>query len=248
MNSEPNSIPDAMPKAGANRFVSTQWNVVAEAANGNRDSLEHLCRDYWKPLYWHVRRMGYAEDDARDLTQSFFLKLVDRGVVGLADPDRGRFRTFLLTSLRRFVINEWRRERTVRRGGRLTTVRFDFDSVDQCWRDEPRHNVTPDALFEKQWAYQLIENALTTLQQKYEGQGKADKFDRMLPFVTPQSPALDYHDLAVACNSTVAAVKMAVSRFRGEFGQHIRDQLRATVPNDADVDDELRLLLQALSA
>jgi len=227
------------------RFLSTHWSVVTSAAGGSRQALEDLCHAYWEPLYCYVRRMGYNSTDAQDLTQGFFARLLERPLIQLAHPLRGRFRTFLLTAFRRFVINEWKRETTVRRGGRHRVLAVDFQSTDARISQEPSHNLTPDMLFERRWAIQVLENALGALDAQQRAAGKAELWERVAPYLTLRDDVPGYRTTAAQCGATPGSLKMAVSRLRKGLAALIRQEIRKTVGRDQDVDDELRNLFAA---
>jgi RNA polymerase sigma factor (sigma-70 family) len=230
------------------RFKTTHWSLVISAAGGSRQALEELCSAYWQPLYWYVRRMGYGPADAQDLTQSFFSRLLEKQLLGFADRERGRFRTFLLTALRRFVINEWRRDRRDRRGGGRRTLSVDFDASENEAVLEPSHNLTPDSLFERRWAIQVLENSVARLKQQQRAAEKGERFDELAPLLARQGSPPSYQETAQRLGTTSAAVKMAVSRLRKELGRLVREEIRKTVASDAEVEDELRQLSAALRA
>lgn len=190
--------------------------------------------------------MGYSTADAQDLTQSFFGRLIEKRLVAQADYQRGRFRTFLLTALRRFVINEWKRGRTVRAGGGKQVLPLEFASAEKVFSLEPSHNMTPDALFERQWAVQVLEHSLARLEQQQRELGKSDLFDRLVPYLTMCGEPPGYEAIASEFGSTTAALKMTVSRWRKELGRLVREEIRTTVLSDEDVDDELSSLMTAL--
>jgi RNA polymerase sigma factor (sigma-70 family) len=228
------------------QFDTTHWSLVVSAAGGSRRALEELCSAYWQPLYWYVLRMGYDSADAQDLTQSFFARLLEKQVLGFADRERGRFRTFLLTALRRFVINEWKRDRSDRRGGGRRTLSINFDATENEGVLEPSHNLTPDALFERRWAIQVLENSVTRLKQQQRAAEKGERFDELARLLTPRADAPSYQETSQHLGTTVGAVKMAVSRLRKELGRLVREEIRRTVASDAEVEDELQRLIAAL--
>jgi len=238
------AVHDTPGKRG--RFDSTHWSLVLSAASGSRHALEELCAAYWQPLYCYVRRMGYDSADAQDLTQSFFARLLQKQLLGFADRERGRFRTFLLTALRRFVINEWKRDRTDRRGGGRRALSINLDTAGNEGALEPSHNLTPDALFERRWAIQVLENSVARLRQQQRAAEKGERFDELAPLLTPRADAPSYKETSQRLGTTTAAVKMAVSRLRKELGRLVREEVRKTVASDMEVDDELQRLITAL--
>jgi RNA polymerase sigma factor (sigma-70 family) len=228
------------------RFEPTHWSLVLSAAGGSRHALEELCSAYWQPLYCYVRRMGYDSADAQDLTQSFFARLLEKQVLGFADRERGRFRTFLLTALRRFVINEWKRDRSDRRGGGRRALSINFDATENEGVLEPSHNLTPDSLFERRWAIQVLENSVARLRQQQQAAEKGQRFDELALLLTPWADAPSYQETSERLGTTTAAVKMAVSRLRKELGRLVREEVRKTVASDTEVEDELQRLITAL--
>jgi RNA polymerase sigma-70 factor (ECF subfamily) len=236
------------PSGERKRFNTTHWSLVVSAAGGSRQALETLCSAYWQPLYWFVRRMGYGPADAQDLTQSFFARLLEKQLLGFADRKRGRFRTFLLTAMRRFVINEWKRGQCDRRGGGRQMLSMSFDAGEDEAALEPSHNLTPESLFERRWAIQVIENSVARLSERQRTAEKCERFDELAPFLARPGSTPSYDEAAQRLGTTAAAVKMAVSRLRKELGQLVREEIRTTVASDAEVENELQQLIAALRA
>jgi RNA polymerase sigma factor (sigma-70 family) len=232
----------------AGGFHTTHWSVVGSAAGGCQKALEELCIAYWQPLYWYVRRLGYHQADAEDLTQAFFARLLETGLVAEADQRRGRFRTFLLTALRRFLINEWKRAQTAKRGGGRRPLPFDVAGAEARMIFEPSHNVTPDALFERCWAVQVLQHATARLQQMQEQAGKADWFAALLPSLSAREDGTSYAVLAERLDSTPAALKMAVCRLRKDLARLVREEIRKTVTSETEVEEERMRLIAALRA
>src|SRR5437667_8158380 len=156
--------------AASPQFTTTQWSLVlaagASTAPESRDALARLCERYWYPLYAYVRRQGHDRDESQDLTQSFFARLLETKIVSAADRDRGRFRCFLLTSLRNFLTNEWNRAHTERRGGRVRIISLDADATEQRYRCEPAHDLSPQHLYDRRWALTLLDAVLSDLRQQ----------------------------------------------------------------------------------
>ncbi len=233
---------------GASRFQSTHWSVVASAAGGCDEAMAELCAAYWKPLYFHVRMMGYDVADAQDLTQSFFARLIEKRLVSSADASRGRFRTFLITSLRRFVINEWKRGQTKRRGGMTKTMSLDFDNAESQLALQPWYDLTPDQLYERQWAIELLKQAFQRLEDQAAAQEKTELFRKLRPCLKCMDDAPQYKELAEELGATTGSLKMTVSRWRKELGRFMKEEIQSTVQNESDVEDELRRLLSVFSS
>ena len=183
----------------AGQFATTRWSIVVEA--GRRSSpkaaqaLATLCGIYWFPLYAYVRRHGYSTDDAQDLTQEFFVRLLEKQTLQFADRERGRFRSFLLASMKNFLANEWRREAAQKRGSGRALISLDFDDGEKRYRLEPSHDRTPEKIFERQWALTLLEQALTKLRGEFDATGKTELFDRLKMFLGGQKSTVPYREL-----------------------------------------------------
>ena len=243
------SSAESRPSAAA-RFATTQWSLVAAAGGdpaGARDALELLCRTYWPPIYAHVRRSGHDPQTAQDLTQAFFARLLEKQVIPRADRERGRFRSFLLASLRNFLCNERDRRSARKRGGDRRVLPITFDAAESRYGTEPGHQLTPDRAFERQWALTVLEQALSALELQYRESGKHALFEALAPYLTPDSGDLDYRRTAAELGLSDAATKMAASRLRRRYRELIREEIARTVADPADVEDELRNLFAALA-
>jgi RNA polymerase sigma factor (sigma-70 family) len=238
------------PEAGG--FVTTHWSVVLLA--GQEDSpkaasaLERLCRTYWYPLYAYARRQGYNPTDGEDLTQQFFAAFLEKKYFGMADPGRGRFRSFLLSSFKHFLANEYHRSHAVRRGGRCTIVSWDAGDTEERYRNEPASETSPDKLFERAWVLTLLEKVMKDLQQEYTRANKAKVFDALHVFLSGEKSEHTYAEIGQGLQMSEPAVKMSVSRLRQRYGEKLRSELAHTLTESTSVEDELRHLLGALSA
>lgn len=227
-------------------FVTTHWSVVLSAQD--RDSaksdaaLESLCRTYWYPLYAFTRRQGYAAHDAQDLTQEFFARLLKKQYLKSAEPEKGRFRTFLLMALKRFLANEWDRRHAQKRGGFATVVSIDYELAESRFAAEPAHGLQPDVLFDRQWAMTLLERTMSQLHDEYKSTGRARLFELLQACLAKDESALPYAEIAARLNLTEAAVKMAVQRLRARYREILRRQIADTVSSPEEVEDEIRHL------
>ncbi|MCE9635654.1 MAG: sigma-70 family RNA polymerase sigma factor [Planctomycetes bacterium] len=226
------------------RFATTRWSIVV-AAGGSagadaREALETLCRTYWYPLYAYARRRGANRESAEDLVQGFFAMLLERGSVAAADPQRGRFRAFLLTAFQRFNADEHDRAIALKRGGGVRVLAFDFDEGESRYCGEPSHDLTPERWFERRFALALLARTLARLEA--DRPGDAD----LLPFVGGKGDAPPYAEIAKARGTSEGAVKVSVHRLRARYRECLRAEIRETVADDADVDDEIRHLLAVL--
>ena len=228
-------------------FITTRWSLVLAGADQgsreSRDALAYLCEVYWYPLYSYVRRRGYGADEAADLTQSFFLRLLDKNYLGDADPERGRFRSFLLTALKHFLANEWDRVNAQKRVGDRLAVSLDAEGAESLYRSQPADDVTPEKLFEKRWAKTVLDRAQARLEESYAGRGQGDRYHALRPYLTGDQASRSYAEVAEELEMTVGAVKVAVHRLRRQFGRQLRAEIAETVSSEDQVDDEIRFLL-----
>ena len=238
--------------SGPQPFLTTRWSLVLEAGKpadeSSRRALSELCGTYWYPLYAFVRRRGYRREDAQDLTQAFFARLLEKQVVVAADPARGRFRSFLLGSLKNFLANEWDRERTQKRGGGRALLSLDFQLADERFVREPVTHATPEKEFERNWALAVLERALGRLKAEYEGRGKQALFERLKGALTSTDDDEPRRAMASDLSMTEGAVKVALHRMRHAFRDALREEIAETVGAERDVEDELRALIDALAA
>ena len=243
--------PDSqLPQHSAREFATTHWSVIllaGGAASEQADTaLEHLCRAYWYPLYAYVRRQGHDAHDAQDLTQDFFARFLERKHLRLADPGRGRFRTFLLCSLKHFLINEWEKSKAAKRGGAHTIVSWDEQTAEGRYLAEPVDGLTPESIYEKRWAVTLLEKVLARLREKYTTEQKSPLFDALKPYVWGDTITEGYDVLAVRLGISVGALRVAMHRLRESYRELLRDEVSRTVASPAEVDEELRHLVAAL--
>jgi RNA polymerase sigma-70 factor (ECF subfamily) len=209
-------------------------------------ALARLCRDYWYPLYAYVRRRGYGPEDAQDLTQSFFLRLLEKNYFQHADQRRGKFRTFLLAGLSRFLADEWDRGRRIKRGGGQTRLSFDAAEAEDRYRLEPVEPLDAAKLFERRWALLLVERALTQLEQESSSRGEAELFKGLSPFLLGEQVETTLAAAATGLGMTAGAMKMAVSRLRRRCRELLRAEILQTVADPQSAEEEYRALLAAL--
>ena len=242
---------DEDPNAGPRRFATTRWSVVlaAGASRTQRSdrALADLCADYWYPLYAYVRRRGHDPEDARDLTQAFFAKLLEKNGLTSADPARGRFRSFLLTSMRNFLSSEWRRQAALKRGGEVELVSIDYDDAEHRYRVEPASALTPEAIYERRWALALLDRAVDDLRTRYADRDNAELFDLLKEYLGADPGGVPYGELSQRLNQSEAALRTALSRLRTRWRARLRELVAETVQEGRLVDDELNDLLKALA-
>jgi len=234
----------------AGQFATTHWSVVLAA--GQRDSpqaaeaLERLCRAYWYPLYAHVRRRGYSPEDAQDLTQEFFARVLAKHWLSTADRSRGRFRTFLLGAFSHFLANEWHRARCEKRGGGQELVSWDQATAENRYLAEPVDDLTPEKIFQKRWAATLLEQVLSRLREEHVAAGKRDFFEAVKDFLWGEKNTLSQANLAVALGLSEGALKVAVHRLRRRYRELLRAEIAQTVAGPDEIDEELRELMAVL--
>jgi RNA polymerase sigma factor (sigma-70 family) len=229
-------------------FPTTLWAIVLRAGRDEsgqaRAALAQLCQAYWYPLYSFVRRRGYSLHDAEDLTQAFFGQLLEKGGLERVDPERGRFRTFLLASLKNFLANDWDRTHARKRGGGQKIVSLDEKSAEARYQLEPSYDMTPERHFERQWAMTLLDQVLSALRDEYHAEGKGDLFEELKVALIGHPGT--YAGMAARLRRSEGAIKVAVHRLRHRYRDLIRARIAETV-GEGEVEDELRHLLAMLS-
>lgn len=227
-------------------FNTTQWSVVIDAGRTDpdvaRDALAELCRAYWYPLYAYLRRRGHPGDEAEDLVQGFFARLLEKGVVAKADRERGRFRTFLLTALTNFAANEFGRQRRLKRGGDQPLIELDAATAEAQYALEPTDTETPQDLFERRWVLTVFERALADLRRRSEAAGRAEFFAAIRDSLLGQDIDVRYQDLASALGLSEGALRVAVHRLRKSLKRRIEEEIAQTVADPGDVESELQFL------
>lgn len=234
------------------KFATTRWSVVLAARDGtdtaSHRALETLCEAYWFPLYAFIRYRGSSEDEAKDLTQGFFATLLEKDILQSFEPTMGRFRSFLLGSLKHFLSHEREKSRALKRGGGATTLSLDTSSAETRYRIEPAETSTPEAVFEYRWALLVMERSLDRLRRESTGSEAAPRVERLAPVLTGQKPKIPYRDLAIELEMTEPAVRGAVFRLRKRLGRILREEIAETVSRPDEIDDEVRHLLRVLEA
>jgi len=230
-------------------FHTTRWSVVL-AAQGKSSadafqSLEALCRQYWPPLYAYVRHLGYAEHDAQDLTQAYFARLLEKDWLAAAVRERGRFRSFLLMTLKRFLANEWDRSKTQKRGGAARMI--SLDAAERISIPD-RNSMTADSLFERRWAMTLLESVMQRLRDEHEAASGSAEYEQLKACLTAERGDLDYETLAASLGIQHASARSRVYRLRKRFRELFRDEVAGTVADPADVADEVRAVIAALGS
>ena len=244
-------VPDPGQPSHAAIFRTTHWSVVLTAqtpeAPDAHTALARLCQAYWYPLYCCVRRHGHSPQDAEDLTQSFFAKLLEKGQISFADPERGRFRTFLLRSLENFLRNEHARATTQKRGGNQEIVSLDSETAEASYAAEPDPQSSPEQVFEKRWASTTLAGALARLRREFSSSGRVDLFDRLEPHLWGDDTRTPYDQVATELGMTVVAIKVTMHRLRHRYREVLREEIAQTLEKAEDVEGELQHLRRVLA-
>jgi RNA polymerase sigma factor (sigma-70 family) len=238
--------------AGQEHFLTTHWSVVSLAAGQDNSpesaaALERLCRVYWYPLYAYVRRRGYDPHTAQDLTQDFFAHLLSTQALATVEPAKGRFRSFLLASLRNLLANEWKHGQRQKRGGGATVFSLDAAEAEERYQLEPADGSTPESTYERKWAEALLERVLARLREECDASGRMQRFETLKVFLLDDKGTVSLAEAAQRLGLTVVAVKGVVHRLRQRYREIFRDEVANTVGRPEYVDEEIRHLLQALA-
>ena len=232
------------------RFETTQWSLVIQAGHcstpAGRDAFADLCQRYWYPLYAYVRSRGNDVHQAHDLTQGFFERVIEKNYIGDADPARGRFRTFLLTSLSNFLANEHDRRTALKRGGGQVVLSLDVDSAELRLANEQHAVSSAETQFQQQWARSLLDRVLDQLRDEYVQAGKAATFDSFKQFLTIGEPE-SADAIASRLSMTASAVRVAIHRLRSRYRSKLRSEIAATVDDPDEVDEEIAALFEVFS-
>jgi RNA polymerase sigma-70 factor (ECF subfamily) len=235
---------------GPREFRTTRWSVVLRAGGNEErtaaEALEALCRAYWRPLFAFVLRRGFDEHTAKDLTQGFFADLLQRNAIVRADARRGKFRSFLLTSFENYLANEWDKQRRLKRGGDCAFVVLDESLVDERQR-LAGEELSPDKLFERRWAEQLLELALTRLKSEMEAAGHAGRYEVLKTYLVDDKGTMPYETAAQQTGLSLGALKTVVRRMRLRYGELMREEIAETVSTPSEVEEEIRHLLNVLA-
>jgi RNA polymerase sigma-70 factor (ECF subfamily) len=231
-------------------FTTTHWSVVLTAGQadspGAAAALETLCRTYWPPLYAFIRRHGHSPEEAKDLTQEFFARFLKGNNLAATSPQKGRFRSFLLAVLKHFLINEWRGQQCQKRGGGQIAISLDAQLTETRYQAEFVETATPESVFERHWAYTVLDQTRQRLREEYVGAGKGDLFDLLTETLSGEKRTTPRAELAARCGISVGAVDVAVHRLRRRYGELLRQEIAHTVSQPGDVEDEIRYLQAVL--
>lgn len=237
---------------GAANFNTTHWTMVLACEDESdssraQEALARLFQTYWYPLYAYVRRRGYGEHDAEDLVQAFCLHLQEKHALVKADRQRGKFRTFLLSSLQNFLAHERERSQAQKRGGGRELIRLDAEEADARYQLEPAHSVTPETIFEKRWAHALLEQTVSDLRTDFVMRGKERLFDGLSSFLTSDPRETSYQSAANELGLPLSAIKTTIHRLRRDYRSKLREEISRTVSSPDEVDEELAHLRKVLA-
>lgn len=238
--------------SGPPSFATTHWSLII-AAQGDDSipagkALASLCETYWYPLYAFVRRRGHASHDAQDLTQAFFEKLLEKNYLGDVVRERGKFRSFLLASLKHFLTNEWHKSRAAKRGGGCTMISLDDDEAEARYLREPADSMTAERLFERRWAMTVLERVLARLREVMVAEEKADLFEALKNHLSGAGEVLPFAEAGERLGISEGAARVAAHRLKKRYRQLLREEIAQTVVSPSDVDDEIRYLVRVLSS
>lgn len=246
------SIGGGVPSSEApNRsvFVTTRWSVILSASERgtaqSAEALEELCRTYWFPLYAFVRRRGHAKADAEDLVQAFFARFLSKNYLAGLSAERGRFRAFLLASLKNFLANEWKKSQRLKRGGGDTVLSLDWETAETKFQVADTTEQSPDKAFDREWAVALLAHVIDRLRAECAAEGKARQFDQLKVFLTAGKGAVPHADVAKALDMDEGAVRVAAHRLRKRYRELLRAEIAHTLSDPAQVDEEMRALFGA---
>jgi RNA polymerase sigma factor (sigma-70 family) len=241
-----------MSQASPGRFPTTQWSRVISAGDPDaplaRESLAELCNAYWYPLYAYIRRRGHDAEQAKDLTQDFFARALEKGLLAEADPTRGRFRSFLRTVCAHFLSNRRDWEHARKRGGGRNTLPIDAANAEGQYSRELADDLTPERIFDRSWAVTLLGRVLDQLGREYDEAGKAAIFEALRSVLDGEAETPSYAAVATRLGTTEGAARVAAHRLRRRYGDLLRQEIAATLADPAQVEDEIRDLFSALGA
>jgi len=238
-------------RSDVGRFATTHWSVVLSAGQPESEryhqALEALCRTYWFPLYAYLRRHGFNAQKAEDHIQAFFASLLEKRGLRLADPKRGRFRSFLLTALKHFLANESAHAQAQKRGGGHKILSLNIENAESQYIREPRDELSPEKLFERSWALAVLDRTMVRLQAEKVAEKKQKLFDCLKVYLTADKNAVPYNEIATNLKMTEGAVKVAVYRLRRRYRDLLRDEIAQTVTTEEQINEEIRDLFAALA-
>lgn len=232
------------------RFKTTHWSLILAAQTGEepeaQSALSELCEQYWFPLYSYVRRRGYPDYEAQDLTQEFFRRFLEKHYIQQVDRERGRFRSFLLACMKHFLADEWDKGQAQKRGGGQTKLSLDFGRAESLLAEVSQSQLTPDELYDRHWAQTLLARALRRLEEDHRTLGQSSWFAALKPALVTGKLEKSYRDIAGELGTSEGALRVAVHRLRKRYGELLQDEVSQTVHDEAEAETELKYLLSTL--
>jgi DNA-directed RNA polymerase specialized sigma24 family protein len=232
-------------------FATTSWTVVLAAGSQGSISadvaLEELCRTYWYPLYAYVRHKGHSPEDAEDLTQAFFTRLLAKNYLAGLDSNRGKFRAFLLASLKHFLANEWDRSQRQKRGGGATLLSLDYQGADTRYHIDPPDNLSPDKLYDRAWALTLLERVINRLREENQAEGRAGQFEKLKSYLMAGTNDIPYAEAATTLAMSEGYLRVTVHRLRRRYRELLKQEIVQTLADPAQADEEMQSLMAAFS-
>jgi RNA polymerase sigma-70 factor (ECF subfamily) len=242
---------ESLASTDADWFTTTHWSVVLGAAQGDlpaaRQALERLCTAYWYPLYAYVRRRGYSPEDAQDLTQGFFERVLEKHYLDQVDQSKGRFRAFLLATLKHFLSDQSDRRQAAKRGGGRTILSLDAQAGEERYQFEPVDGFSPDKLYERRWAFTVLGEARGRLRAEFAAAGRLRLYEHLDAFESGEETGLTFSEIGRQLALSEVAVKAAASRLRRRYAQLVREEIAHTVASVAEIDEEIRHLVTVVS-
>jgi RNA polymerase sigma-70 factor (ECF subfamily) len=243
--------PTPKPAATGGIFATTHWTAVLAAGRGGSQqadmALEELCRTYWYPLYAYVRRHGHSREDAEDLTQGFFARLLEKKYLEGVSSDGGKFRSFLLVALKRYLANEWDRANRQKRGGGVAPLSLDWQDAETRYQINPADNLSPDKLYDRAWAVVVLERVVTRLRDESVTEDKAGLYEKLKSFLMLGKSEIPYARAAADLKMSEGTVRVAVHRLRKRYRELLREEIAQTLANPAQADEEMQALFSALA-
>jgi len=239
-----------MTRPSGEIFATTRWTIVLAAGGRGTPqadvALEELCRTYWYPLYVYVRRHGHSREDAEDLTQAFFARLLEKNFLEGVSNDGGKFRAFLLVAVKRFLANEWDRANRQKRGGGVAPLSLDWQDADTRYQINPADNISPDKLYDRAWAMTVLERVITRLRDENSADGKVAVYAQCERFLMMGKDAISYGQAAAALQMSDGALRVTVHRLRRRYRELLREEISQTLSDPALADEEMQALFSAL--
>lgn len=238
-------------QSGPRDFATTHWSIVLKAQDPNAsqafDALGKLCRAYWYPLYAFVRRQGHSPEESEDLTQEFFSRLMEKNALDSVDRRKGRFRSYLLASMKHLLANEWNRGQRQKRGGGLTILSLDELHAEERYCQEPADKLTPEKVYERRWAETLIDSVTLQLRDEFVAAGQTARFEELKVFLLAGDQPDTYAFAADRLGMTEGAVRTAIYRMRQRYGALFRAEIAQTVTSLSEMEDEIRHFLDVMA-